>query len=90
MSTIYLVTGVTGEYADTTKWNVKAFGSLDQATDFLEEINTVMQNTVGGFPAPYDHVQRENLEKALKDLDPDVSVDYTGIDYEIEEIELEE
>ena len=91
MSIIYLVTGVTGEYSDFTKWNVKAFGSMDQAINFMEDINTVIQDTLKGEGQKnLDYTARSALEKALKDLDPNVSIDYTGVDYEIEEIELEE
>lgn len=91
MRTIYLVTGTTGEYADWSKWNVKAFDTMDMAINFMEEIHTVIQDTLEGAGQEHiDHATRTRLEKALKDLDPNVSIDYTGVDYEIEEIELEE
>ena len=89
--TIYLVTGITGEYADTARWNVKAFLHMDGAINFLEEINTVIQNQLNGYVAGnLTFEQRTELEKALLDLDPNALVDYTGVDYEIEEITLEE
>lgn len=88
--TIYLVIGSTGEYSGHTEWNVKAFTSKEKAWSFLESLEATIKSAAPDCPEFYETNQRNALEKALIDLDPKVQVDYTGITYEIEEIELEE
>lgn len=87
---VYLVTGSTGEYADRQKWNVKGFATEAAALEFMDKIGAVIDKELGSHTYTcLDQEQQRKLKTVLMDIDPNVIVDYTGIDYEMELLTVE-
>lgn len=84
---IYIVMGTTGEYSDRSEWPVKAFYCEKVAQDLVvaatrkaKELE-VIRNSVSRYDAP---------KRGSNEFDPNMQMDYTGIDYYIMETELQE
>jgi len=78
---VWIVEGSTGEYSDHCEWRVCAFFSEDAAKAFAEELSALGREA-------YEIRSKGNYEwrktkqgKALLEKDPDVSIDYTGVNY---------
>jgi len=94
MSTIYIVRGQTGIYDDHYEWNVMAFTDKQQAQfrvsilhTILKEHNALYENGID-CAAYNDKDVKALLESEIKNFDPHFSLDYTGTEYQIEELEL--
>jgi hypothetical protein len=85
MSDIWVVMGTTGEYSDRSEWPVKAFRDQEVAERFalaakvradeIEATRDALQAS-GEWNNAADQALVETNE-----LDPDMSMDYTGTDY---------
>lgn len=78
----YRVFGSTGEYSDHTEWSVKTFLSKANADQYCEKLKEWVKEY-----GQYNHINIRNGYKCP--LDPNFRTDYTGTDYYVEEIELE-
>jgi len=82
---IYIVYGETGEYSDRSDWNVKAFFERKKALVLLNECSE---------DAKKWEIKRESEytspPKDWSKHDPDMKMDYTGTDYFIAEVDLED
>ena len=88
---IYVVFGHCGEYSDHTRWPVRAYRTEERAQEECidlikkaKELTAPKTVTYGGdeFTQYYDR----GSEKS--DWDPDFRTDYTGTEYDYEEVEL--
>lgn len=84
---IYIVEGQTGEYADSRNWPVKAFNSQRQAKNFTAKLNARAKAL--GVSERFDWSKRDVVLPQMKELDPSVSIDYTGVSYNFYELDLE-
>lgn len=88
-NTIYIITGSTGEYSDRIEWPVAAYTYKDTAKQKVVELNALAREVWKEIEASdeFDTL----IGKALKEIDPKVSIDYhTGVSYYLEEVELHE
>lgn len=91
MTTIYVVTGNTGEYSDYTDWIVCAYKSADAAKARVIELETLMKTLGPVTDSGWD--ARRKLEDAMKKHehgDQYFQVDYTGTRYGYEPVELKD
>ena len=79
MKKVYIVVGSTGEYSDYSEWNAKAFFDKERANALLDKLRHIIDETTG----------MAELEKKLRAIDKKAYVDYTGILYRIDELEVE-
>lgn len=92
MNTTFLVEGRTGEYADRREWIVGAFQSKLNALEHM----TMLNNKARQFGVFYladrpQHIETSVRLRAIERMwkfDPHVSVDYTGVRYDVVEVEL--
>lgn len=75
---IFIVVGSTGEYSDYSEWNVLGFVDKLKADEMIKKLNNIIDTTVG----------RGEIERRLKEIDPVAFIDYTGISYRIDELEV--
>lgn len=78
--TIFLVVGECGEYSDHLTWVSKAFKSEVGAEIFMEECEKA---------AEAFYALRKLHKCPVNLVDPGFESDYTGTEYEIEEVELD-
>lgn len=91
MTTIYVVTGNTGEYSDYTDWIVCAYNSEDAAKARVIELETLMKTLGAVTDAAWD--KRREAEDAMRKHehgDQSFSMDYTGTRYGYEPVRLED
>lgn len=93
MTKIYVVQGSTGEYSDHTEWLVCAFQDQDKAKSHVEYLSMLarhaMQECETAGLNNY-HWDEQPSGKMLRLADPDARIDYTGINYEVIEVELKQ
>lgn len=90
MTIIYVVEGQTGEYSDNRNWPVRAFISEKRAKDFVIKLSDEyrkMRIKYGGGDYWYHYW---DSEKDPNPLDPDMLVDYVGVEYSYYSVELDE
>lgn len=93
---IYIVKGETGEYSDKCFWDALAFKSELRAITHRDFLNEKYEEFALNCPKKsvskklinYDDC--EMIADAMKPFDPYCKVDYTGIKYFIESVELDE
>lgn len=85
---IYIVEGHTGEYEDAHNWIVRAFVDESKAEAFL---NTLLEKTkeLGIARWPTSKLVDAAYEQMIA-LDPTYHCDYTGVDYSMYDLEVEE
>lgn len=82
---IYIVAGSTGEYDDRYEWNVKAFSSKEKADDLAGALNKLTEGA-----NKLKHKERYELQEMIQEsLDCLCSIDYTGVYYNVQILELE-
>lgn len=95
--TIYVVSGSCGECSDRREWTVKAFTTRESADAFADRLVGTMQElgarrVRGGtgwvFPDRFSALQK--IHDAMCALDPSFSTDYTGTEYTVYPVDLEE
>lgn len=89
MKTIYLVRGVTGEWDDRQDWTVNAFSDPIAAQMFIGQLECVLREYGAWSPEKdkdVDYDTRRLAERALRDLDSCVVVDYTGTSYYMDKV----
>jgi hypothetical protein len=83
---IYVVRGSTGEYSDRWEWLVKAFTDKITAENFVNDCSAIARRE-------FDNANKSSsfwgYEKS-SELDPNFSMDYTGTNYYLEEVELQD
>lgn len=83
MRKIWVIFGTTGEYSDRTEWMVRAFADEAKAKEFCNRL----LDTVRG-SRQWSHEKRWHFKS---ELDPDLThIDYTGADYFIGHVDLED
>ena len=82
---IFVVTGTTGEYSDRVEWLVKAVKDEQAAKDFV-----VTATKIAREQEVLKSKSRDWLFQVKSELDPDISMEYTGTNYYYSEVELEE
>jgi hypothetical protein len=80
VASVFVVTGETGEYSDTSSWNVAAFLDKAQAEAFCESLNQWCRDH-GVLMSLRITVTWEERYSLKNPLDPDFSCDYTGTQY---------
>jgi len=84
MSTIYVVQGTTGEYSDRKDWLVKAFSSQTKALDLCHRAQLRAFEIKKSRESPYSAPKNSN------EFDPGMYMDYTGTEYTVLPVELDE
>lgn len=82
---IYIVMGFTGEYSDAAEWRVVAYTTKEQAEIHIQRINAIIKEYTKRDYNTQNILQNRIIEEGL---DSNCRVDYTGVSYNIEEIEL--
>lgn len=80
---LYVVIGYTGEYGDKLNWMVKAFFSLDAATQHATNATRRANELCTNRPSIYQ------TPKEVNEYDPDMYMSYTGTRYEVESVPLD-
>ena len=94
MSEIFVVQGSTGEYSDHREWLIKAFVKELAAQDFVEKVSarareiTQAEETARD-ARDYSFYDRKD-PKFVNELDKDMQIDYTGVEYTYFPVELVE
>lgn len=93
MRKVYIIVGTTGEYSDHTQWNVATYIDKDQAQIHLERLNEQIKSLKldresNNRPKRSYSDRKQERTKIERTLDPNITVDYTGVSYGIEEVEL--
>jgi roadblock/LC7 domain-containing protein len=83
MSKIYVVMGSTGEYSDREEWIVCAYADEEMAKHHAETA-TAEARRIQNTTKRYCHVPDDQA----KAWDPHMSIDYTGADYTVCEVEI--
>ena len=92
---VYLIFGHTGHYVDCTTWLVKkCFTKKESAVDFKDKLETKIKElnslNEGRGMVWEDYLDKyEEITDTMRELDPNFRLDYTGVNYEIEEAEIE-
>lgn len=84
MSTVYIVQGTTGEYSDRTDWLVKAFRSQTKADELCHRAQLRAGEIKNSRESRYGAPKNSN------EFDPDMRMDYTGTEYTVITVELDE
>ena len=93
MTTIYIVVGSTGEYSDHTEWYVKAFRSKVKAEQFVLDVSAEYRRLCPDDESTYDFMQMvayEDPHRPENKLDPNMKVDYTGVNYNVYAVPFDE
>ena len=90
MTKIYVVQGSTGEYSGHIEWLVCAFQDQDKAKSLVEYLSMLARHAMqecetAGLEYHWDE---QPSGKMLRLADPNACIDYTGINYEVIEVEL--
>lgn len=89
MSNIYVVMGETGEYSDHIEWPTKAFASEDAAKEFVLAVSEAARVTAAWKDASgYEWRLCSPEERPQNPLDPNMQVDYAGVNYSYFAVEL--
>ncbi len=94
MTKCYIIKGFTGEYADSSEWNVKVFLDEIKAKVYCEGLNNLLKQL--GFHASCEKIldswdDRDNIcSDQVRKFDPKFFCDYTGTYYEISECDFVE
>jgi uncharacterized membrane protein YebE (DUF533 family) len=86
-ASVHLVVGSTGEYSDHSQWNVAAYTTREQAEEHVRRLNEMVAATKADGGMDWDG-RGAVAERVRKTLDPDCDIDYTGVEYEIQEVPL--
>lgn len=93
---IYVVSGHCGEYSDSRDWLVKAFTDRIKAYNHVTELSRISQELYAKYDEDYtwpDDYYLDPGELAMNQihlLDSNFQHYYTGTNYTVEELELEE
>lgn len=85
---VWIVMGTTGEYSDREDWPVKGFRSLEKARSFADLAKKQGQELVSkstGYKGMISEFEGKRTE-----CDPNFRADYTGTDYFIYEVEIDD
>jgi len=85
---IYVVYGTTGEYSDRDEWPVKAFLAEVAAENFANELDN-KATELGLHDGKLDYRATNVQLPMLRELDPNASCDYTGVQYNFYEVDLD-
>lgn len=91
MGQVYVIHGYTGEYSDRGEWIVAAYLDRAEAEKHLKALEDFcIRNHVLGMRSR-DSRDRDLIRDELRaNLDPLADIDYTGVDYDLSEIEIRE
>lgn len=81
---IFVVMGTTGEYSDRNEWPVKAFKLKDSAEAFVLECSKIAKEIKAKYKSSY------SVPANSHPLDPGFQSDYTGTEYFIYNVKLED
>jgi hypothetical protein len=89
---VYVVCGSTGEYSDHTEWAVCAYEKQEMAELLVTRLTqavgaaavSLRRAGVGGL----EYEARRVLEAQLQLYDPECVIDYTGVRWWVQEVEL--
>lgn len=87
---IFIIQGNTGKYSDRCDWLVKAFFSQERAQKHMEFLNNKLKELelLEGFEG--DWKKRSDNSKIMIQFDEGFHCDYTGSEYVLLTVELEE
>lgn len=93
---IYVVMGSTGEYADQTSWSVNAFKTKRKAKAFInkctKEYLRIRSLVFSDYPEDTKDnsifYRRWNMAEYPNAVDPNMRLDYTGVEYSFYVVEL--
>jgi hypothetical protein len=74
---VWVVEGATGEYSDHTEWPVRAFTDEQAANVFCERVSARARELQQQYKSRY------NIPEGANELDPDMYIDYTGVNYRV-------
>jgi hypothetical protein len=81
---VYVVMGQTGEYSDMREWPVKAFLDLARAEELVVNALNRAKEIEEERPSEY------HVAEGINEFDPEMKMDYTGTNYYIMDVRLEE
>lgn len=82
MKNVYVVMGSTGEYSDHNEWPVKAYLNVKSAEKHVIDVSRRADELIvihGGY---------HNVPDGSNEFDPQMRIDYTGVNYSIWPVEL--
>lgn len=82
MKTVYIVQATTGEYSDRVEWLVAAYFDIEQAKKHAELASLRAQELFNSHDSFYDILGETNQ------YDPEMSVDYNGVHYDVLELQV--
>jgi hypothetical protein len=88
---VYIVNGSTGEYSDHREWIVCGYAQHSMALLLVNRLTAAFQSVVavlGGNPYQWSIGMRERVADLLREHDPHLELDYTGVHYYVTECEL--
>lgn len=92
METLYVVFGKTGEYDSYREWEVCAYTDNASADAHVEALNARLRLLDLFSDRDNDIVQwyekEQQAKGEMKDLDPHFQLDYTGVDYDMFELNV--
>lgn len=86
MRMLYVVKGATGEYADRREWTVCGYFDKAKAEQHMSNLNALAEALLPPRHDPQFWTLLESATTALREVDPQGSVDYTGTWYDIEDV----
>lgn len=90
--TLHVVMGTTGEYSDRSEWPVKAFVDEAKAQRFVLEVDEwIRVNGLAMSDSPNANPHPDAAARGMVNpFDPNMSFDYTGTDYYIMSVALDD
>lgn len=87
---VYVVIGTTGEYSDHQEWPVKAFMTEGAAKRWVE-LASARARELGVYNSnsKIDYDIRHKIHEKANKYDPDMQVDYTGVNYYYWKVKLD-
>ena len=79
---IFVVIGSTGEYSDHQEWLVVAFSDKVVAERFVLTVSARARELLAKYGRGY------NIPKGSNEHDPEMTIDYSGVNYNIAEVEF--
>lgn len=74
-ATLWIISAHTGEYSDSRDWNIAAYFDEEQAKRHVELATRRSQELQA------QHKERYDIPDGANEYDPEMRIDYTGIDY---------
>lgn len=81
---VYVIQGTTGEYSDRNDWLVCAYHSREKAEEHTRKAMLRAKEIRGVGQFSY------NVPQGVNEFDPNMQMDYTGTEYTVYEVEIQD